>query len=119
MSALLKILRVHFSARSQSLRMSAEQIEDILSGRSPRHHDVTSPRKQRRSEQERQELLRWMEERKAQRMREFRKEQQGRKETEVNPYKPPEDSKNMVRLESKNIVKDCHILSLVSLKTLY
>ena len=95
--------------------MSAEQIEDILSGRSPRRHDVTSPRKQRRSEQERQELLRWMEERKAQRMREFRKEQQDRKEREVNSYKPPEDSKNMVRLESKNIFKDCYILSLVSL----
>ena len=80
--------------------MSAEQIEDILSGRSPRHHDVTFPRKQRRSEREREELLRWMEERKAQRMREFRKEQQGRKEREMNPYRPTEDSKNMVRTQS-------------------
>ena len=78
--------------------MSTEQIEDILSGGSPRHHDVTSPRKQKHTEEERQALLRWMEERKTQRMKEFRKEQQERKEREVNPYKPPEDGKNMVRL---------------------
>ena len=91
---------VHFSARSHSLRMSADQIEAILSGRSPRHHDVTSPRKQRRKEQEREALLRWMEERKAQKMREFRKEQRELKEREVNPYKPQEDNKNMVRIKT-------------------
>ena len=83
--------------------MSADQIEAILSGRSLRHHDVTSPRKQRRTEQERQELLKWMEERKAQKMREFRKEQRDLKEREVNPYKPQEDNKNMVRPESRHV----------------
>ena len=39
-----------------------------------------------------------MEERKTQKMKVFRKEQRERKEREVNPYKPPEDNKNMVRL---------------------
>ena len=93
---------VYCSAQPYALRMSSEQIEDILSGRSPRHptprRDATSPRKQRRTEQERQELLRWMEEKRSDRMKDFKKSQQERREKEVHPFKPSEDSKNMVRL---------------------
>ncbi len=86
---------------SRSLRLSTEQIEDILSGRTPRaeveaHKLMTSSHAARRTQEEQLQLQKWMKEKRAQKMKEFHANLKEMRAAEVQPFSQARN-KNLVR----------------------
>ena len=87
------------------MRLSTEQIEDILSGRSPRAEVegrklMTSSRAARRTQEEQLQLQKWMKEKRSAKMREFHAHLKEMRAAEVQPF---------LQAQNKNQVTSNHL----------